>query len=75
MNEEDARRLALVDGDAVIVRSEVGEFHGRCRIAPIAPGNVQAHWPEGNALVKRGVCDPECGIPDYNANVEIKRAS
>jgi molybdopterin-dependent oxidoreductase alpha subunit len=73
MNEEDARRLGLADGDAVIVRSEVGELRGRCRIAPIASGNVQAHWPEGNVLVKRGVCDPECGIPDYNAVVEIER--
>jgi molybdopterin-dependent oxidoreductase alpha subunit len=73
MNEEDARRLGLADGDAVIVRSEVGELRGRCRIAPIAAGNAQAHWPEGNVLVKRGVCDPECGIPDYNAVVEIER--
>ncbi len=74
MNEEDARRLGLADGDAVIVRGEVGELRGRCRIAPIAAGNVQAHWPEGNVLVKRGVCDPECGIPDFNATVEIERA-
>jgi predicted molibdopterin-dependent oxidoreductase YjgC len=73
MNEEDARRLGLADGDAIIIRSEVGELRGRCRIAPIAAGNVQAHWPEGNVLVKRGVCDPECGIPDFNAVVEIER--
>jgi molybdopterin-dependent oxidoreductase alpha subunit len=75
MNEEDARRLGLAGGDEVIVRSEVGELRGRCRIAPIAAGNAQAHWPEGNVLVKRGVSDPECGIPDYNAVVEIERAS
>ncbi|MCI0523792.1 MAG: FdhF/YdeP family oxidoreductase [Acidobacteria bacterium] len=74
MNEEDARRLGLADGDAVLVRSEVGELRGRCRIAPIAAGNVQTHWPEGNVLVKRGVRDLECGIPDYNAVVEIERA-
>src|SRR5262245_39917263 len=74
MNEEDARLRGLADGDAVIVRSEIGELKGRCRIAPIAPGNAQAHWPEGNALIKRGVRDPECGIPDYNTIVEIERA-
>ncbi len=72
MNEEDARRLGLADGDTVLVRNEIGELHGRCRIAPIAPGNAQVHWPEGNALIKRGVCDPECGIPDYNVTVEIE---
>jgi anaerobic selenocysteine-containing dehydrogenase len=73
MNKEDALKLGLQDGDAIIVRSEVGVLQGYCRIAPIAGGNVQVHWPEGNALIKRGVSDPECGIPDYNAAVEIER--
>jgi predicted molibdopterin-dependent oxidoreductase YjgC len=74
MSEGDARRLGLKNGDAVLLRSAVGEMRGRCFIAPIAPGNVQVHWPEGNALIERGVCDPECGIPDYNTAVEIDRA-
>lgn len=73
MNEADALKLGLQDGDAIIVRSEAGELRGHCRIAPIATGNVQVHWPEGNALIKRGVRDPECGIPDYNAMAEIER--
>jgi len=73
MNEADALKLGLQEGDAIIVRSEVGALRGHCRIAPIAAGNVQVHWPEGNALIKRGVRDPECGIPDYNATVEIER--
>jgi len=34
---------------------------------------VKVHWPKGNVLISRGVCDPECGIPDYNATVEIER--
>lgn len=72
MSLADAQRLGLKDGDAVVVRSESGQLHGSCRIAPIAPGNVQAHWPEGNVLIKRGVCDPECGIPDYNTMVDIE---
>jgi molybdopterin-dependent oxidoreductase alpha subunit len=75
ISAEDARRLGLADGDAVLVRSATGQLRCRCRIAPIAPGNAQMHWPEGNALIARGVCDPECGIPDYNTIVEIERAS
>lgn len=75
MNAEDARKLGLTDGQSIIVRSEVGEMRGKCRIAPIASGNVQAHWPEGNVLLKRGVRDSQCGIPDYNAEVEIERAN
>jgi molybdopterin-dependent oxidoreductase alpha subunit len=73
MSETDAKRLGLNDGDAIIVRSDIGLMRGRCRIAPITPGNVQVHWPEGNVLIERGVCDPECGIPDFNALVEIER--
>jgi len=71
MNAGDAGRLGLASGDAVLVRSDTGEIRARCKIAPIAPGNVQAHWPEANVLIARGACDPECGIPDYNTDVEI----
>ncbi len=75
MSLADAQRLGLKDGDAVVVRSESGQLQGSCRIAPIAPGNVQAHWPEGNVLIKRGVCDPESGVPDYNTMVDIEPVS
>ncbi|MBI3651163.1 MAG: FdhF/YdeP family oxidoreductase [Acidobacteria bacterium] len=73
ISAEDARRLQLENGDAIILRSAVGEWRGRCFIAPITAGNVQVHWPEGNVLLERGDCDPECGIPDYNTLVEIQR--
>jgi anaerobic selenocysteine-containing dehydrogenase len=74
MSAEDAQRLGLGDGDAIIVRNATGEMRGRCCIAPIAVGHVQVHWPEGNVLLARGVCDSECGIPDFNAEVEIYRS-
>jgi len=48
-------------------------MRGRCHIAPIRAGNVQVHWPEGNVLIPRGVCDRESGIPDFNAMVDIVR--
>jgi anaerobic selenocysteine-containing dehydrogenase len=73
MNAEDAASLGLADGDALLLRSNAGEMTGRCMIAPIARGNVQAHWPEANPLIDRGHCDPDCGIPDYNALVHITR--
>jgi len=68
---EDATKLGVRDGDAILVRSEVGEMHGRAKLVPIRPGNVQVHWPESQQLIRRGVRDPECGIPDYNAVVEL----
>jgi molybdopterin-dependent oxidoreductase alpha subunit len=73
LSATDAERLGLREGDALVLRNANGELRGRCRIAPLAPGNVQVHWPEGNVLLRRGVCDPECGIPDYNALVEVER--
>jgi molybdopterin-dependent oxidoreductase alpha subunit len=74
MNGDDAERLGIADGDRILITSATGNLKARCVFAPIASGNVQVHWPEGNVLVQRGVLDPECGIPDYNAEVEIQRA-
>jgi predicted molibdopterin-dependent oxidoreductase YjgC len=73
ISKPDAERLGLNSDDRVIVRSSVGEMRATVRIATIAPGNVQAHWPEANILIERGVSDPECGIPDFNTLVEIEK--
>jgi anaerobic selenocysteine-containing dehydrogenase len=72
VSAEDARRLGLDDGAAVVLSSPTGELRGRLRLAPVKPGNVQVHWPEGNLLVAAGVRSPEAGIPDYNALVTIE---
>ena len=74
MSAVDAERLGVGKGDAVVLRSTVGELRGRVRIAPIAPGNLQVHWPEGNVLVGDGRRSPEAGIPDYNAWVTVEPA-
>ena len=71
VSPEDAASIGLADGKGILVRSDVGEFRGRVKIAPIRPGNVQVHWPESQSLIRRGVRDPECGIPDYNAVVQL----
>jgi len=73
MSKEDAARIGVADGEEVLLKSAAGQMRGRCLIAPITAGNVQVHWPEGNVLIERGVSDPECGIPDFNTEVEIER--
>jgi len=72
LNLHDAERLGIADGAAVLVRSDAGELRGTAHLAPIAPGNVQVHWPEGNALIGGGRRSPEAGIPDYNARVSVE---
>ena len=71
----DARRLGIESGDPVVLRSDAGELQGTALIAPIAAGNVEVHWPEGNRLIGAGRLSPEAGIPDYNARVEITPVS
>jgi molybdopterin-dependent oxidoreductase alpha subunit len=70
----DAERLDLVQGDAIVLRSASGELRGRVQVAPIAPGNLQVHWPEGNLLIGDGRRSPEARIPDYNALVTVEPA-
>ncbi|HLO86726.1 MAG TPA: FdhF/YdeP family oxidoreductase [Nostocaceae cyanobacterium] len=72
MNESDAMRLGLKDGDKVILRNDLGEFVGRVYIAPIQQGNLQIHWPEGNILLDKGKRSLE-GVPDYNAIVHLEK--
>jgi len=74
ISRADAERIGVADGDDILLTSSAGQMRGRCLIAPIAPGNLQVHWPEGNALIERGVVDSECGIPDFNTEVEVFRA-
>ncbi len=69
LHAEDARALGLAEGDPVLLTSESGEYRGRAKIASIRPRNLQVHWPEGNVLLKQGLCESQSGVPDYNALV------
>jgi molybdopterin-dependent oxidoreductase alpha subunit len=71
MAAADASRLGLSEGDDVVLRSEVGEFAGRVKIAPMKERNLQVFWPEANPLIRRDVVEPQCGIPDFTALVEV----
>lgn len=73
MSRVDAEQLGLNDGDAVILKNDLGEFKGRVCTAPIKPGNLQVHWPEGNVLLDKSKRSQE-GVPDYNALVHLEKA-
>jgi molybdopterin-dependent oxidoreductase alpha subunit len=73
MNPDDAAALHLIHGDRIVLNNHIGHYEGRVFLAPLARGNLQIHWPEGNVLVRRGVTDPAGGVPDYNASVTVER--
>jgi molybdopterin-dependent oxidoreductase alpha subunit len=75
MSREDASELQLRQNDRVLLTSETGRFEGTVFLAPIAKGNLQIHWPEGNVLIRRGVADSAGGVPDYNARVSVRRVN
>ena len=72
MNESDARALNLSEGDAVRLENDSGSLNARVRFAPIQPGNLQVHWPEGNVLLNATRRSKEAQVPDYNALVQIR---
>jgi len=74
MSDEDADRMGLVTGDRVRLKNATGFYDGSVFIAPIASGNLQIHWPEGNVLLRGGLTDPNSGVPDYNAWASVERA-
>ena len=69
----DARKLRLKNGDGVLLKNDLGEYQGRIYTAPINPGNLQVHWPEGNVLLDKSKRSPESGVPDYNAVVRLEK--
>lgn len=71
MSAADAEALHLRQGDRVRLVNETGRFEGRVHLAAMARGNLAVHWPEGNVLLARGVCDA-AGVPDYNAWVRVE---
>jgi molybdopterin-dependent oxidoreductase alpha subunit len=74
MNRIDAQRLGLSDGDAVVLTSATGSLPGRVCYAPVTPGNLQVHWPEGEVLIDRSRRSPQAMMPDYNAVVRVEAA-
>jgi molybdopterin-dependent oxidoreductase alpha subunit len=73
MSSADARNEGLEEDDRIAVVSDNGRLEGRVRIARVAPGNLQVHWPEAQVLIDRSRRSPEAGIPDYNAEVWVEK--
>ncbi len=73
MAASDAAHLNLQHMDPIELSNRFGAMQGRTFIAPIAPGNLQVHWPEGNGIVRKDLADKQSGVPDYNAQVKIKK--
>jgi anaerobic selenocysteine-containing dehydrogenase len=74
MNVDDAAALRLKHGDTITLANDTGRLEGRVFLAPLARGNLQVHWPEGNVIVPRGRNDAHGGVPDYNALVRVELA-
>jgi predicted molibdopterin-dependent oxidoreductase YjgC len=72
MSPDDAAALHLCNGDHVALVNDVGRFEGRVFFAPIARGNLQVMWPEGNIIIRKGVVETQGGVPDYNARVRVE---
>ena len=73
ISADDLARLGLHDGDAVRLTSSSGFFDGTLKRAPMTPGNLEVHWPEGMTLLSASAIDLESMEPDYNAMVRIER--
>jgi predicted molibdopterin-dependent oxidoreductase YjgC len=71
INPGDAARLGVKNGDQVLLRNDLGELRCRVTEAPVQPGSLQVHWPEGQVLLDPSCRSPEAKIPDYNSAVEV----
>ncbi len=74
ISDEDLARLQLSEGATVTLQARAGSFTGRLRAAPVKPGNLEVHWPEGNVLLSASAIDHVSMEPDYNAVVTLRPA-
>lgn len=74
ISEEDCKELNIAEGEAIVVYNKYGTFHGRAKFTPIKSGNIELHFPEGNALIPMSVYEQYAGIPEYQAAVIVEKA-
>jgi molybdopterin-dependent oxidoreductase alpha subunit len=73
IDARDAAMLKVVEGDRVLLRSDIGSMNARVKIVALPSRSVQVHWPEGNVLIDAGLNEDASRIPDYNAVVTIEK--
>ena len=73
IDARDAAMLKVVEGDRVLLRSDIGSMNARVKIVALPSRSIQVHWPEGNVLIDAGINDDASRIPDYNAVVTIEK--
>lgn len=74
IHPRDLARLSLNDGAPIVVTSPFGSLTGRARAAPVSPGSLQVHWPEGNHLLDPHRRSSRSRIPDFNAVATVAPA-
>ncbi|MCS7059260.1 MAG: FdhF/YdeP family oxidoreductase [Meiothermus sp.] len=65
MSPFDRERLGLKPGQCIWLHNCFGTFAGRVFEAPVRPGSLQVHWPEGNVLLSPQERSPKAKIPAY----------
>ncbi|MEY2746447.1 MAG: putative formate dehydrogenase, partial [Planctomycetota bacterium] len=73
MHVDDAAALGLRADEPIVLSNAHGRYRGRVFLAEVARGSLQGHWPELNQLLPHDRIEPEGGVPDYNAWVEVRR--
>jgi molybdopterin-dependent oxidoreductase alpha subunit len=75
MSSVDMDHIGVKQGDLVTIRSSTGELFANVRSGPVYQGTVVMQYPEANALIRRSVLDPDCGVPAYRDElVQVLRA-
>ncbi|MBM7583805.1 molybdopterin-dependent oxidoreductase alpha subunit [Bacillus pakistanensis] len=74
LHRNDAKRLAIQDGDSVVAYNQYGVLQGRAKLDQVKEGNIAVYWPEGNVIIPKGVYEKHAHIPEYNTNVIVEKA-
>ncbi|HLS06445.1 MAG TPA: FdhF/YdeP family oxidoreductase [Bacillota bacterium] len=75
MNENDARKHGISEGEAIVVYNKYVAFNGRAKFVPIREENTELFWPEGNVLIpSESNYQDHAGIPEYNVAAIIEKA-
>jgi predicted molibdopterin-dependent oxidoreductase YjgC len=67
INADDARRMGLAEGDAVVLSNRFGSMRGVLAFTEMASGTIQVYFPEANVLLDPDKLSPLANIPAYKS--------